>query len=385
MSSRKRVYLHVGAPKTGTTFLQHVLFANRDRLAEDGVLYPYDTFGDSFRSTLDLRGISWGAHRRRDLRGSWAEVAARTRDWDGHTVVVSNELLGGARPRRIARALKSVQPAEVHVVFTARDLARQLVSDWQEHVKHRHTITLEEFVEELLEHGLRAREPFGEMFWGLHDAAHVLGRWAEQVPVERVHVVTVPQPGAAGEGLWERFARVVGLDAAAYDTDVPRSNVSMGVVETELVRRLNLELQDVGMPEYQRLVRVHLAEEVLGRRSARLTLPPQFLDRVEERSRTLVAQLRDAGYPVEGDLAELMPVRADHLDHVSPTGLTDADLAEPALRVATAMVRRATRQQRQIRRLRGGRGSSPGDRRLRLPEPVGRAASSVLRRVRGAG
>ena len=35
-----RVYLHIGAPKTGTTYLQEVLFTNRARLAEHGVLYP---------------------------------------------------------------------------------------------------------------------------------------------------------------------------------------------------------------------------------------------------------------------------------------------------------------------------------------------------------
>ncbi len=31
---------HIGTPKTGTTFLQSVLFANRELLAEQGIIYP---------------------------------------------------------------------------------------------------------------------------------------------------------------------------------------------------------------------------------------------------------------------------------------------------------------------------------------------------------
>ena len=36
----KRVFLHIGTPKTGTTHLQTVLWANRAKLAELGVLLP---------------------------------------------------------------------------------------------------------------------------------------------------------------------------------------------------------------------------------------------------------------------------------------------------------------------------------------------------------
>jgi hypothetical protein len=64
----KRVYFHIGAPKTGTTYLQNVLFANRPALAERGALYPYEDFGQSFRSMQDFRGVGWG-------RGTASEFA----------------------------------------------------------------------------------------------------------------------------------------------------------------------------------------------------------------------------------------------------------------------------------------------------------------------
>lgn len=136
-SAPTRVFFHVGAPKTGTTYLQNVLFQNREALARRGVLYPYADPGQSFRSMQDFRGVGWGGTDASAYAGEWDEVAARIRDWDGHTVIVSNELLGGSRPERIAAGLESIGDGEVHVIFTARDLARQLVSDWQEHIKHK--------------------------------------------------------------------------------------------------------------------------------------------------------------------------------------------------------------------------------------------------------
>ena len=42
--SGKRVLVHVGTPKTGTSHLQDVLFRNRDELSHHGILYPAERF-----------------------------------------------------------------------------------------------------------------------------------------------------------------------------------------------------------------------------------------------------------------------------------------------------------------------------------------------------
>lgn len=344
----KRVYFHVGAPKTGTTYLQHVLLHNRARLEKAGVLYPYDDHGQSFRSMQDFRGVGWGSSRRGKFAGEWELVASRVRDFTGHTAIVSNELLGGSTPDRIAAGVRSMQPAEVHVVFTARDFARQLVSDWQEHIKHKHTVTLETFVDDLIEHGLDAPAPFGELFWGMHDATYVLARWTEVVDPAHIHLVTVPHPGAPNDTLWRRFCEATGLDAERYDIAIDRSNPSMGVAETELVRRMNADVRGMADETYDPLVRVYLAEEVLGGQPPKLTLPTGRMPWVEQRSRRLIVELKKADYLVVGDLEELMPRPVEHEPYVSPTALTEADLAAPAIRAATGLLKQAGRQRRRI-------------------------------------
>ena len=375
--ARKRVIFHVGAPKSGTTYLQNVLFKNKDLLADNGVLYPYSTPAESFRSMLDFRGVGWGGSRRSAYRGEWADVAQRACDWTGHTVLVSNELLGGARPKRIARGLASVQPADVHVVFTARDFARQLVSDWQEHIKHKHTVPLEQFVDDLVQHGIEAPAPFGKMFWGMHDAGFVLQRWAQSVPEENIHLVTVPHKGAPSSTLWRRFCEATGLDADSYDTEVKSSNPSMGVAEAELIRRMNFAVKGMADETYDALVRRMLAEDVLGGQSARIALPAGQMQWAEDRSRQLIDDLGRTGYRVVGDLQELMPVPAEHDPYVSPSALAEADLGPAAIRAATSLLKLSGRQRQRIAGLERALVGDPHTR----PSLRGRAADhySALR------
>ena len=40
MVSHSHCFLHIGAPKTGTTLLQRVLFENKERLRNYGIDYP---------------------------------------------------------------------------------------------------------------------------------------------------------------------------------------------------------------------------------------------------------------------------------------------------------------------------------------------------------
>lgn len=351
---RKRIFLHIGAPKTGTTWLQGVLFDNREALAADGVLYPYTDRAQSRRSMLDFRGIN-GNTPHATTRGEWDLVAQRAREWDGHAVVISNEIFGLASARRIGRGLAALtddeHPGEVHVVFTARDFARQLVSDWQEQVKHKHTVTLETFVSDLAELGLDAPPPFGQMFWGLHDAGHVLRKWSQHVPVEQIHLITLPPPGGPKDALWSRFCEVVGMGPESYPTDTRRSNTSMGVAETEFVRRLNRDVRSLPTRHYDPLVRVFLAEQALGNKSAKLTLPSKWLPWTQERTEQLLTELDNTGYHVVGDLSDLHPRPEDHEPHLHPDDVTDAQLAESSMRANVALLDRVRVLRNRVNRL----------------------------------
>ena len=79
---RPRIYVHIGEPKTGTTFLQRALWGNRARLAAQGILLPGYEGRDHNRAS-------------RDLREAPREAGDPTDPWAGDWDVLVRE-----RPRR---------------------------------------------------------------------------------------------------------------------------------------------------------------------------------------------------------------------------------------------------------------------------------------------
>jgi hypothetical protein len=166
------------------------------------------------------------------------------------------------------------------------------------------------------------------------------------VPAEHVHVVTVPQPDAPVGLLWERFAGLVGLDPAAFDTNVGRSNTSLGVVDCELLRRVNHRLRGkIDLRHYDTLVRLRLTAILLaaartGPAQEKLTLPPCRRRWAFERSRELAAGIQAAGYHVVGDLGELLPpYPTDGPPSLQPADVDSDDLLESALVAVSGLLR----------------------------------------------
>ncbi|MCQ0016230.1 hypothetical protein [Actinomadura madurae] len=120
-SARPAIFLHVGAAKSGTTFLQNVLWHNRERLREHGVLYPGGDPAAHVRAAFDLRRTFFREASDPATRGAWRELVDEAAAWGG-TVIVSQELFAPARPKWVRQAMDDLDFADVHVVFTVRDL-----------------------------------------------------------------------------------------------------------------------------------------------------------------------------------------------------------------------------------------------------------------------
>lgn len=324
----RTVYLHIGAPKTGTTYLQDRLSRNASTLAAHDVDFPSRSPLISpglfhFRAALDLLGQDWGGDPGH-AAGSWDALAKRVNRRSG-TVLVSHEILAPARPHHVARAMNDLAGADVHIVYTARDLSRQLPAAWQESIKQGRKWRYRRF--------LRQSERGKTWFARAFDLPTVLGTWGAHVPPENVHLVTVPS-GGGGESLWDRFCRATGIDPAWAPAESARANASLGIAETAVLRQLNRRLDRATRREsaYDALIRQMLAEEELVRGdSPRITLPPQAFDWVEERCHQWLEWIEQAGIDVVGDVADLIPVRPDE------DTWRDPDKVKPRKRYQVAM------------------------------------------------
>ena len=314
-----RVVLHVGLPKTGTTYLQSLLAGHRDDLREAGVLYPFVRPGAMFHGAVEVRGshAKFGLSADR-VAGAWAAVCERARTFGG-TAVISHEVLAGATPEQVRAAVAPLDGVEVHVVVTARDLGRQATAHWQEEVKLGATWSFAEFErgQLLADTGPDAVSGAGPddggvrpHFWHAQDFADCLRRWSTAVPAERAHLVVGPPPGAGPEVLWQRFADACGIDPAILDARTAPANPSLGAAEVALLRAVNAALAGrLDRPTYLRVVKRGYAEAELAPRSGPRPRTPYSLgDLLDATTRRWLDQVRAAGHPVHGDPADLAPV-----------------------------------------------------------------------------
>lgn len=339
------VYLHLGAPKTGTTYIQDRLALNRSHLARHDVRYPIGLGGDMFLPALDLVERGW-AGQLSSARGEWDALVRRTRRAKGR-VIISHEILAGATGEQVERAVTSLAPADIHLVFTARDIARQVPAEWQERLKHREVASYRRFVRRV-EKGRRSA--IGKSFWQVQGLTQVLERWSRQLTPDHVHVVTVPQPGAPHGELWHRFCRAVDVDPAWAPLDSVRRNPSIGAAESAMLRKLNVRLRQEGLqrPDYAAIVRQLVVHDTLatGDAKARITLPPGSYDWADEIADGWRDWLVGSGVDVVGDLDDLRPVRPDpDLPWLDPDRPRQRDVADATMAALVAVVMEAARRE----------------------------------------
>jgi hypothetical protein len=340
--SAQRVVLHVGTPKSGTTFLQRALWRHREELDAVGVICAGKRHFEMFHAAIELRGsYSFWGRTAEELEGTWQRLCDGARAYPG-TTIMSHELLGAARREQIEEGLAALEGLDVHLVVTARDLARQVASDWQERVKNGNPVTFEAFCANV---GMERQNGF----WRNQHLIGLFDRWAGSLPPENVHLVVGPPPGAGPDVLWQRFGDSVGFDATAFDptTEEPTANQTLGAVQVAVLRRVNEVLDGrIQQPAYSKVVKRVFAQSILaGQSSAPAQCPPELVDRLAEIATRQNRRITKRGYQVHGDLAELVPVPGS-----GPW--TDPDAVDPALESAAAvaaiaelLVERATPQQ----------------------------------------
>ena len=361
----RKVFLHVGAPKTGTTYLQDRLFHNRVSLERHGVFYPVGGQPDFFRPALDLIDRPWGGMRK-TVHGEWDALVKRVRRHESDTIVISHQLLAGARPDRVEKAMSDLGEgggAELHIVYTARDISRVVAAEWQDQMQRERKVTFARYLERM-QTAKQSRS--AAWFWRTHGLPDVLSRWGRNLPPERVHLVTVPPAGVSSEVLWRRFCDVVGIKESWTPIDSDRHNQSLGRAEATLLRRLNarLEAEELPREDYRHMVTEVIAKRTLAHREGRerVTMPPSALTWADQVADSWIEWAELANVDIAGDLGDLRPQPpvADS-EWVDPDSPRTKDVADAAIDALVAVVVEASRSRR----------------------PVASRASNLLRRVKG--
>lgn len=360
----RRVYLHVGLQKTGTSYLQAVLFAAQGHLRERGLDLVPGSKREMFQVMLCVRERFDPLYDPPEAAMALARFPAQLGAAPGPVALLSEEALAASSPAGIRRLVAACADREVHLVFTVRDLARVVPSMWQQQLRSAGTVSFDDYLRAVV-----AREgPTAQRFLRNQDLPRVLDRWEEEVPASRIHVVTVPPPGSPATVLLERYCSMLAVDPAPLAGYVPPGNPSLGRVEAELLRRVN-----AGLPAERRRRQLYgdvgkryFSQRVLGeRRSEPARLPLELAPWCREWADEMVQRLAVGGYDVVGDLDDLRPRSESFARTTEP--VDDTAVAEVAVRALVTMLderigrvqRRLSRRGTGARLRHGPRGGGP--------------------------
>ncbi len=350
-----RVYLHIGSPKTGTTYLQDVLAKNRTTLASHGLLYPDTRYGTHFEAAIDLTEHRWGGAIKQ-AGGQWEHIAKAARSAPDRAVI-SHEVLAAATPKQVAAARESLGGGEIHIVLTARDLARQIPAEWQETVKHRGRKSFARFMRDVRK-GTPATSDL--WFWRVQSLPDVLTRWGQGLPPSNVHVVTVPASGSDPGLLWQRYASVLGISPELSLEPGSRANASLGIAETKVVRLLNQRLRGRGIARgvYADTVREILVHKAMAERtmSARATVAPDHRPWVNDITAQWMDWLQASGVNVVGDVNDLVPKWDDAGAWIDPDQPDDEEVIDAAIAALAELIADRGQSYRPTAMLRRGLG-----------------------------
>ncbi len=338
-----RAFVHIGLPKTGTSYLQTILWASREQLSADGVLLPGDERRDHLWASRVVREDPKVPGLSQRKRTAWDRIVAELAAADG-TGLISHEFFSSATEEQARRMVERLAPAEVHVVVTARNALDLFTASWQESLKNKGTTPMADYSRSV------SKRPTEIWNWRALDLRLVLERWAAVVPPERVHVLPV-DTAAPRDALWRTFCEVVGLPHDHYDTDLSFPNVSMGVAEAETLRRVNQHLVGFGKSFDRGVwIRTFLADERLVPRRGEPYWPlPDQVEECRERARQAVDDVVRRGVDVRGDVSLLL-VPDTLPERRTPDTVTEAEVAEVAVDLVATLLGDVKREHGRARR-----------------------------------
>ena len=296
----RRVFLHIGTPKSATTYIQDSLWPNRHELRALGVQVPLAHQSSHWRVGIHARTL--GVDGGRSFPVEYKRFLDRVTEWDGD-IVLSTEILCAINPKQVKLFVDSITCDEVHVIITARDFVRQVTAEWQQHVKGGVSRTLEEFIADI-----KKREE-GLWFWKVQDLDAITRRWSSVIPAERIHLVTVPKNSEDPELVWKRFCAVLGIDPVRVPPRNGQSNVSLGFPQTEALRLLNRWRIENGMApgdaESKLYRSVKFFAPLRESKGPKIQIPIADQEWAKSVGEEMVGNLKSRGVNIVGSVADL--------------------------------------------------------------------------------
>lgn len=301
-----KVFLHIGTPKSATTYIQQSLWLNKTALRESGVLLPFNSPVSHWRVSTFARKQNTPKNQK-----FYKDFMAMTDHW-AKDVVFTSEVMCSFHKPQIREFVSALEADEVHVVLTCRDFLRQVGAEWQQHVKGGDPRSMEQFIADA-----QAENP-DMWFWRVQDVPQIIKRWSSVIPAERFHIVTVPHSSSDPALVWDRFCSLLGYAPGELSPITKMANESLSFETAESLRRLSNATRRAGDALGGRTHRIELQQELLEALSQRggtkIKIPRSTQEWAAQRSNKMADEIASLGLHLVGSIDDLRSSVSDAPD-----------------------------------------------------------------------
>ncbi len=255
-SSQKKLYIHIGYPKTATSTIQHTLHRNHKLLRQHGYYYPLSgLIGAGKHSLADSIQEK---HRRSKHDPEIHKLIREMRDAPARNIILSAEAFASFSSDEIRDLRTLCEDFNPWIVVYVRRQDLFLQSIWSQRAKSGQLIlSFPDWVDNLLEQldeVNRKTEDGAKLTRFSPDYRYTLDLWSRIFGTD--HILVRPfERTQLHPNMLVDFLQTCGMADTSWLPDVPHLNVSPGIKTVEVLRQFSLKVpRDANMERTYRAV-----------------------------------------------------------------------------------------------------------------------------------
>ena len=303
----KKLIIHPGFHKTGTTALQQALSEVRNDLLGSNFDYPHTAGNAHHRAAWSIIEKTWGWKKRGGRMTApieWKKLEKSLAS-NKNTGIISSEFFSEADQTQLANLAKRLDGVEVQVIFTWRPLPFMLASSYQQYLKYGVKKSYAEWLDSIFE--VPGEAKFTPSFWKRNLHGDVVARWADTFGAENVSLIAVDESNPTY--LYETFADLAGIPKGILREPTHMEiNRSLTFTEAALLLEINRTYpKDLDWDSYEVFIRKGNIKALTSSDKHEATdekiLTPEWaIAKAAELNSQNVAKIKSLGIKVIGDI-----------------------------------------------------------------------------------
>lgn len=303
----KRVFIHPGFHKTGTTGIQTIFTENRMKCKDVGLFYPYARGEGHHRAAWALHERIWGWKDRGGKKtpiSEWNHLVTQTKKAK-ESALISSEFFSELTREEVAEFKSAFSRSEITVIFTWRPLHKLLASSYQQYLKYGIKANYETWLLGIFKEGeYKNHTP---SFWERHRHGEVISKWVEVFGPDNVKVIVADEKNP--NFLYDTFADILQIDRSIIRADEnTKRNRSLTLEETSLLLEVNKRFpKERAWADYEMFVREGAFSRLAnndypGEIVTKLLTPAWAVDLAMAANEKSVTKMKQLGVDVRGNL-----------------------------------------------------------------------------------